>query len=33
MTQQDNDNVLHAAVELLNENGFEACGRPTCWRG
>ncbi|MFH1616314.1 MAG: IS256 family transposase [Planctomycetota bacterium] len=24
MTQQDNDNVLQAAVELLNQNGFEA---------
>lgn len=24
MTQQENDNVLQAAVELLNENGFEA---------
>ena len=24
MTQQDNDNVLQAAMELLNENGFEA---------
>ena len=24
MTQQDNDNVLQAAVELLNENGFDA---------
>ena len=27
MTQQDNDNVLQAAVELLNQNGFEAYGR------
>ena len=27
MTQQDNDNVLQAAVELSNQNGFEAHGR------